>query len=535
MLPAVARFFNMPLAFAANPACVWPMVDQLAFARPEPLHASPLALTSVIAALVNRPPASATSAPLTDWSARDLATAIAAREVSAVEVMAACCDRIAAVNPALNAIVGMRDRAALLADAERADQAVRSGQVLGALHGLPHAVKDLEAVAGLPFTQGSPIFARQIAAHDGVVAARLRAAGVCFVGKTNTPEFGLGSHSYNPVWGTTRNPWNPALSAGGSSGGAAVALAARMLPLADGSDYGGSLRNPAGWNAVYGFRTSPGLIPAEPADDWMVSPAVTGPMARTVADLALLLAVLAGPDPSRPLALESSDAALRAVQPEVIKGKRIAWSGDFGGAVPFDPGVLDVCRQALDRFAAMGAHIEEAVPDFPVGDAWRAFVGTRHFYGGHGLLPLYRDPAQRALLKPEAVWEVEGGLALSAYDVAALSALRTGWSRAVARLFERYDYWIVPTAQVFPFPVEQHWPREVGGRAMHSYHEWMQVVCLVTMAGTPALAVPAGFSPAGLPMGVQIVAPLHHDAQCLAAAAAYEAVAGDLLARRPPV
>ena len=480
----------------------------------------------------NRPrtkAASLPSEPLTDWTARDLAAAIAARHVSAVEVTGAFLDRIERINPHVNAVIAMRDRAAIMAEAERADWAVASGAALGPLHGLPHAVKDLEPVAGLAWTQGSPIFAQQIASHDGMVAERLRRAGVTFIGKTNTPEFGLGSHTYNPVWGVTRNPWNLALSAGGSSGGAAAALAAHMLPLADGSDYGGSLRNPAGWNNVFGFRTSLGRIAGEGRDDWMVAPSVTGPMARNVGDLALLLSVMAGPDARMPLAMDADASALRTIEPETMQGKRIAWSGDFGGQVPFDPGVLDVCRQAVDRFAVMGAHVEEAVPDFPVAEVWRAFVGLRHFYAGPGLLPLYNDPATRAQLKPEALWEIEGGFALSAYDVATLSEIRTGWSRAVADLLCRHDYWIVPTAQVFPFPVEQDWPKTVGGQMMQTYHEWMQAVCLVTMSGCPALAVPAGFSPAGLPMGVQIVAPVHGEAACLAAAAAYESTAADVL------
>ncbi|WP_156428357.1 amidase [Novosphingobium sp. FSW06-99] len=475
------------------------------------------------------------SLPLTQWPARTLVAAIAARQVSSVEVTSAFLDRIEAINPRVNAIIAMRDRADILADAERADRMVASGAPLGVLHGLPHAVKDLEPVAGLAWTQGSPIFARQIARHDGLVAERLRRAGVIFVGKTNTPEFGLGSHSFNPVWGVTRNPWNLALSAGGSSGGAAAALATDMLPLADGSDYGGSLRNPAGWNNVCGFRTSLGRIATEGAEDWLVSPAVTGPMARDVGDLALMLSVMAGWDARMPLAMQSDAAPLRAVEPVAMKGLRIAWSGDFGGQVPFDPGVLDVARQAVDRFAAMGAHVEQAVPDFPVAEVWRAFVGLRHFHSGAGMLPLYNDPATRRLLKPEALWEIERGFALSAYDVAALSAIRTGWSRAVAAFLCRYDVWIVPTAQVFPFPVEQHWPTVVGGQAMQTYHEWMQAVCLVTMAGCPALAVPAGFSATGLPMGVQIVAPIHGEATCLAVAAAYEAAAADLFRTRPAV
>lgn len=504
--------------------------------RPALSRRSLIALGAIAAALVTRRAGAAApppAGPVTDWSARDLAAAIAARHVSAVEVMTAFLSRIDAVNPAVNALVGMPAHEVLLAGATHADRLTASGARLGALHGLPHAVKDLEPVAGLPFTQGSPLFAKQVAAHDGLVAERLRAAGVVFIGKTNTPEFGLGSHSYNPVWGTTRNPWNHAVSAGGSSGGAAVALATRMVPLADGSDYGGSLRNPAGWNHVFGFRTSLGRIPGEGRDDWIPSPGVAGPMARNVGDLALLLSVMAGWDARMPLAMESDAKALRSVSPEAMKGKRIAWSGDFGGQVPFDPGVLDACRPALDRFAAMGAHVEEAVPDYPVAKAWDSFVALRHWYNGGGMLSLYRDPALRAMLKPEAVWEVEGGLGLSAYDITAHSAVRTEWSRAVAAFLRKYDYWIVPTAQVFPFPVEQHWPRTVGGQAMQTYHEWMKAVCLVTHAGCPSLAVPAGFGANGLPMGVQIIAPVHGEAACLAAAAAYEDVAQDFLAKKP--
>jgi amidase len=506
------------------------------FARPRLSRRSMIALAAIAAALITRRQAGAAPLPggaLTDWTARDLAGAIAAKLVSAVEVTQAFLGRIDVVNPHVNAIVGMRDRAAILADAERADQMVASGAALGALHGLPHAVKELEPVAGLAWTQGSPIFAHRQAAHDGILAERLRRAGVTFIGKTNVPEFGLGSHSYNPVWGVTRNPWNPALSAGGSSGGAAVALATHMLPLADGSDYGGSLRNPAGWNNVFGFRSSLGRVPTEGGDDWLVAPSVLGPMARNVGDLALLLSVIAGWDARMPLSMESDARVLRAVDPAAMKGKRIAWSGDFGGQVPFDTGVLDVCRQAVDRFAAMGAHVDEAVPDYPVAEVWRAFVGLRHFHTGAGLLPLYNDPAKRAQLKPEAIWEIEGGFGLSAYDIAALSAIHTAWSRAVAALLTRYDYWIVPTAQVFPFPVEQHWPRSVGGQTMRTYHEWMQAVCLVTMSGAPSLAVPAGFGPEGLPMGVQVVAPIHGEAACLAAAAAYENLSAAVLSTRP--
>lgn len=498
---------------------------------------SALALAAASAAVLAeaRAAAPAPAGPLTALPAHRLAAMIAAREVSSVEVTGAYLDRIARLNPVVNAIVGLQDRAGLMVQAASADAVVKAGGPLGALHGLPHAVKDLSAAAGLPWTMGSPIFKDQVAKADALMVERLRRAGAIFVGKTNTPEYGLGSHTYNPVWGTTRNPWDVTRSAGGSSGGAAVALALDLLPLADGSDYGGSLRNPAGWNNVYGMRPSLGRVPGDGPDDWLTSMGVAGPMARSVADLALLLSVQAGYDARKPMMLEGSGEAFRAVQPEAMKGKRIGWAGDLGGAVPYEPGVLETCRKALTRLEVMGAVVEDAVPDFPVEQAWQAFVKLRHWQQGGNLLALYRNPAQRAQLKEAAIWEVEGGLALSAYDVNALSVVRSQWSRAVHTLFQRYDYWVMPTAQLFPFPADWTWPRAIAGQTMRTYHEWMKAVCLVTMTGCPAVAVPAGFGPQGLPIGLQIIAPVHGDAACLAAAAAWEAASGDILSRKPPL
>ncbi|MBX9665501.1 amidase [Novosphingobium sp.] len=497
---------------------------------------SALALGAASAAILAEARAApAASGPLTALPAHRLAAMIAARQVSSAEVTGAFLDRIERLNPAVNAVVGMPDRAGLMAGAAAADAAVKAGGALGALHGLPHAVKDLSAVAGLSWTMGSPIFKDQVAKADGLMVERLRRAGVVFVGKTNSPEFGLGSHTFNPVWGTTRNPWDLTRSAGGSTGGGAVALALDLLPLADGSDYGGSLRNPAGWNNVFGMRPSIGRVPNDNADDWLVSMGVAGPMARSVADLALLFSVQAGYDLRKPMLLEGDGAAFRAVRPEGMKGKRIGWAGDLGGAVPYEPGVLETCRKALARFEAMGAVVEDAVPDFPVEQAWQAFVKLRHWQQGGNLLAYYRDPAKRALLKEAAVWEVEGGLGLSAFDVNAWSVVRSQWSRSVHKLLQHYDYWVMPTSQLFPFPADWVYPKAIAGREMRTYHEWQMATCLVTLAGCPAVAVPAGFGAAGLPMGLQIVAPVHGDAACLAAAAAWEAVSGDILTRKPPL
>ena len=476
---------------------------------------------------------------LVTMDAGALAAAIRSKKVSAVEVMGAYLDHIDAINPRVNAIVALQDRDGLLAQARDRDAQLARGEPVGLLHGLPHACKDLQPVKGIAYTQGSPIFQGVVATTDSIMVERLRAAGVIFIGKTNTPEFGLGSHTFNPVYGATRNPYDLTRSCGGSSGGAAVALATRMLPLADGSDYGGSLRNPAGWNNVFGFRVSAGRVPVHNKEDWLPTMGVTGPMARNVADLALLLSIQAGYDPRAPLSMESDGAQFRALltgdMPPDVRGKRIAWLGDFGGFTPCEPGVLDICRRALKTFEALGCVVEDALPDYPLEKVWPAFLTLRHWHTGANLLELHADPVSRAALKPEALWEIESGLRLSAFDITTASVVRSDWSQAVRRLFDTYDYLVAPTAQVFPFPIEQAWPQEIAGQRMATYHEWMKGVCLVTMSGCPALAVPAGLNAAGLPMGLQIIAPVHAEMACLTLAAAYEAADPASAHRLPPI
>jgi amidase len=464
-----------------------------------------------------------------------LGNAIHARQTSCVEVMTAYLDHIERLNPKVNAIVALQDREGLLAQARERDGQLARGESMGALHGFPHAVKDLQPVKGIRTTQGSPIFKDFVPPADSLMVERLRKAGAIIIGKTNTPEFGLGSHTYNPVYGATRNPYDLSRSAGGSSGGAAVALALRMLPVADGSDYGGSLRNPAGWNNVFGFRTSYGRVPADGRDAWLPSMGVLGPMARTVADLAMLLSVQAGPDPRVPLAMDQNPKIFQQRLDKDFKGKRIAWGGDLKGYTPYEPGVLEVCKTALKTFTAMGCIVEDAQPDYPLDAVWRAVVRLRSWQQGGTLLALYNDPAKRALLKPEAIFEVETGLKQSAFDITAASAVRTEWYHAVRRFFERYDYWIIPTAQVFPFDVEAHWPREIAGHKMETYHEWMKAMLLVTMTGCPALAVPAGFADRGLPIGIQIIGPNHSELECLQLAFAYEAATNWTNTRLPPL
>jgi len=464
-----------------------------------------------------------------------LAGAIQAKKVSCLEVMTAYLDHIEKLNPKVNAIVALQERADLLAQAREKDAQLARGEAVGPLHGFPHAVKDLAPVKGIRMTMGSPILKDNVPAADSAMVARLRGAGAIFIGKTNTPEFGLGSNTFNPVYGITRNAYDQSRSAGGSSGGAAVALALRMLPLADGSDYAGSLRNPAGWNNVFGFRTSIGLVPADGRDAFLLTMGVLGPMARTVSDLALLLSVQAGYDARVPLSIAGNGAVFRGPLERDFKGTRIAWTGDYNGHMPYEPRVLDLCKTALKTFESLGCIVEEARPDFSMEALWRAFLPLRAWQTTGPLLGYYKDPAKRALLKPEAVFEVESALKLSALDITAASAVRTEWYHATRRFFETYDYFIVPTAQVFPFDANLHWPREIAGVKMETYHQWQQGVIPITMAGNPALAVPAGFNEAGLPMGIQIAGPNHGDLSCLQLAYAYDLATGWTKRRLPPL
>jgi amidase len=498
-----------------------------------------LAASATMAAAVHATPRPARGAArindIVTLDATALAAAIHTRKLSCVEVMAAYLDHIAELNPQVNAIVALQDRDALLTQARERDDQLTHGDSMGPLHGFPHAVKDLQAVKGIRTTQGSPILKDFVPAADSLMVERLRKSGAIFIGKTNSPEFGLGSHTYNPVYGITRNAYDPAKSAGGSSGGAAVSLALRMLPVADGSDYGGSLRNPSGWNNVLGFRTSIGRIPYDSRDPWLPTMSVTGPMARNVTDLAMLLSVQAGYDARVPLSLDGDGGPFQRRLDRSFKGTRIGWVGDFEGHTPCEPEILEVCRKAARSFESLGCTVEEAIPEFDLDALWQAVIRLRAWQTGSSLLPFYQDPAKRALLKPEAVYEIETGLKQSAYDITAASVVRNDWTQAVRRFFERYDYFIAPTAQVFPFDVAQHWPGEIAGRKMQTYHEWMKAALLITLCGSPALAVPAGFSDRGLPIGIQLAAPNRQEFNLLQLAYAYESTLGAEHRRLPPV
>jgi len=464
-----------------------------------------------------------------------LSRAIHARDVSCVEVMNATLDHIGRINSSVNAIVSLQDRDGLIAQSRARDDQLARGENCGWMHGFPLAVKDLTATKGIRTTQGSRIFKDFVPTADAIVVERMKRAGGIVIGKTNTPEFGLGSNTYNDVFGRTLNAYDQTKTAGGSSGGAGVALALRMLPVADGTDHGGSLRNPAVFNNVFGFRTSYGRVPAQGLDAFYAYMGVPGPMARTVPDLAMLLAVQAGHDPRMPLSNRQDPAQFAGGLKRDLKGVRIAWSGDFGGKMPFEPGVLDLCRGALKTFETLGCIVEEAWPDFPMEAVWQNWKTLRAWQTGIALKGLYADPAKRALMKPEAWFEVESGQKLSAYEVYDASAVRTAWYHAVRTFFEHYDYFILPAGQVFPFDAAIDWPKAINGQTMDTYHRWMEVMIPVTMSSCPALAVPGGFNDRGLPMGLQIMAPNHGELACLQLAAAYDEATGWVSKRLPPL
>ena len=477
---------------------------------------------------------------LTALDASALSQAIHRREVSAREVMRAYLERIDALNPKVNALVGLLPHDGLLAQADARDAQVARGQSMGWMHGFPMAIKELSAVAGLPLSKGSPLLAGQIAAHDSLMVARMRRAGGIVIGKSNVPEFGLGSHSYNPVFGTTLNPWDTSRSAGGSSGGAAVSLALRLQPVADGSDMMGSLRNPAAWNNVFGLRPSQGRVPYDPhaGDGYVAQLSTEGPMGRSVRDVAMLLSVMAGHDASQPLSIAQDGSAFaQPLQPEAraARGLRIGWLGNLDGYLPIEPGILPLCEAALQRFEALGAVVEPLRLGYPCDEVWQTWLTWRRFLVAGTLGPLGADPKKHALLKPEAQWEYDQGQGLTGPQVYAASAQRTRFYRHMVSLFERFDLLVLPSAQVWPFPAEWTWPRQVAGRTMDTYHRWMEVVIYATLAGLPAMSVPVGFSDAGLPMGMQLIGPPLGDLVVLNAAAAYETAIGDWLARRPDI
>jgi amidase len=455
-----------------------------------------------------------------DSTARDLLAGLRSRRISARELLDLHLDRIAERNPQLNAIVSLdADRAR--AGAAAADEALVRGEQTGPLHGLPFAFKDTHAVGGWRTTYGSTLFADHVPEHDELVVERVRRAGVVTLGRTNVPEFAAGSHTYNLVFGTTLNPVDPTRSAGGSSGGAACALAAGMVPLAEGSDMGGSLRNPASFCGVVGLRPSLGRVPEWPLYNQWETTSVAGPMARNVGDLALLLSVLAGPDPRSPQALGDPGATFADPRPASLAGLRVALTVDLGGSFEVDHEVAAIVEASGRALAAAGAHVSAAYPDLTLADDTFRTLRAWHFHAKYGALLAEHPDA----FKPSLADNIRAGEPLTGADVARAYAQRTALSETMRTFFTSYDVLLLPVSQVPPFPADQEYPAAINGRPMETYLDWMRSAYSITVTGCPAISLPAGVTRDGLPVGMQLVAPHGADLRLLEIARAIEELA----------
>ena len=470
-----------------------------------------------------------------NMSALALSKAIHNKQVSCREVMQAYLKQIETHNPSSKAIVSLAPQDALLAQADERDAQLGRGQSMGWMHGLPQAVKDLLDVQGFRTSHGSPLTPLAPAGKDSLMAARMRAAGCIMIGKTNTPEFGLGSHTFNEVFGATRNAWDPSKTAGGSSGGAAVALAQRMLPVADGSDFMGSLRNPAGWNHVFGMRPSQGRVPRPSLPDVFIAQLGTeGPMARSVSDMAMLLSTQAGYDARAPLSIQESGAAFAQSLDASMNGKRVGWLGNLNGYLPMEAGVLEVCQDALKVLETTGCSVDTTHLGMQPEEIWDAWLVWRKALAGASTGAYAHLPNWREKVKPEAQWEYDQSLDLTGTQLMKASAARTRYYQSMIDLFESFDVLAIPAAQVWPFDIKERWPQNIAGRSMDTYHRWMEVVIYPTFAGLPAISVPAGFNAQGLPMGLQLIGKPKGDFELLQVAHAYEMATQDLIQKRPP-
>ena len=470
-----------------------------------------------------------------DMSADALSRAIHSKQVSCREVMHMTLQQIALHNPKSNALVSLANEDELLQQADERDAQLARNESMGWMHGMPQAVKDLANVAGFRTSLGSPLTPSTPATADSLMASRMKASGCIVIGKTNTPEHGLGSHTFNEVFGATRNAWNPSKTAGGSSGGAAVALAQRMLPVADGSDFMGSLRNPAGWNHIFGLRPSQGRVPAVPAQDvWLSQLATDGPMGRSIKDVAMLLSVQAGYHPASPLSIAQDGSAFTASLELNPTGQRIGWLGDLWGYLPMQTGVLDTCAQALKSFESMGCHVDTAELGMDPAKVWQAWLVWRQALVGPRIAPFMLKTENHPQVKPEARWEYEQSLRLTGAQLTDASAIRSQLYQHMLKLFEGFDVLALPSAQVWPFDVNERWPQQINGRIMNTYHRWMEVVIYATLAGLPCISVPAGFGPDGLPMGLQLIGKPQGDFDLLQLAHAYEQANLEMISLRPP-
>ncbi|MBI3492040.1 MAG: amidase [Acidobacteria bacterium] len=456
---------------------------------------------------------------LCQLSAVELARLIRAKDLSARDVVTAHLQQIERINPKVNAIVTLVSERAM-ARARDADEALARGAVIGPLHGLPIAHKDLQLTRGIRTTFGSPIYKDFVPTDDSLLVERVRAAGAILVGKTNTPEFGAGSQTFNPVFGATLNPYDRMKTCGGSSGGAAVALACGMLPIADGTDMGGSLRNPASFCNIVGMRPSPGRVPIWPSRLGWSTLSVDGPMGRSVADVALLLSAIAGPDRRSPISLSEPGRAFAAPLDRDFRGVRVAWWQDLG--FPVDPRVRTIVNDQRRVFDGLGCRVEDAQPDFRGAD--EVFKTARAL----SFVAAYADLAaeHRALMKDTILWELDRGRRLTVADIGRAELKRTELYQRLRQFMEHYEFFVLPTVQAPPFDVTQPYPTEIDGVAMETYIDWMKSCYYISITGHPAISVPVGFTDDGLPVGLQIVARHQDDWGLLQMAHAFEQASG---------
>jgi amidase len=449
--------------------------------------------------------------------ATELAGMLRARDISARELLDAHLDRISRLNPAVNAVVTL-DAEGARAAADAADAALSAGDDVGPLHGLPVAHKDTHATGGMRTTWGSPLHVDTVPLRDELIVARYKAAGAVRVGKTNVPEFAAGSHTFNTVFGASHNPYRHGLSVGGSSGGAAAALAAGFVPLADGSDMGGSLRNPAAFCNVVGLRPTPGRVPTWPAALGWSQLSVQGPMGRTVADVALQLSVVAGPDARVPISLSDDPAGFAASLPDRLDGLRVAWAPTLGGQVTVDPAVTNALASSVAVFESLGASVDDDCPDLSGAD--EVFGTLRAWLFDATFSDLARRHPDK--LKESIRWNAGLGAKLSGPDLARAEQLHTKLHERMVEFFGRYDVLVAPTTQVLPFPVELEYPTEIAGVHQDNYLEWMRSCTVISATGCPALSVPGGFTPDGLPVGLQIIGQARADRRVLEVGHAFE-------------
>ena len=458
------------------------------------------------------------SSDITGLSALELSMGIKTKQFSCYEVMQAYLTRIHKYNPVYNAIISMADDQNLFDQAKKADIALERDEYWGWMHGIPHAIKDLAPLKGFAYTSGSLIFADRIADEDGFITSKIRSQGAIFIGKTNTPEFGLGSQTYNPVFGPTGNAYNPSLTAGGSSGGAACGLRTEMLPVADGGDMMGSLRNPGAFNNVIGFRPSTNVV-MEEGDEINRLLSTSGPMGRNVADLIGLLKTI------------SLKPEFNEIEPLDFNDVKIGWLKDLDGYLKFEQGILELCENSLSKLSSARAKVELAQTNFAPSDLWTCWTTLRH-QTRLRMLDFYENPLTHNLLKPELLWEIEQALQLKEEDLKQAELIRKEWYSELDRLFNKYDFLILPTAQVFPFSSNIHWPKEISGRLMDTYHRWMEVVIMSSIGGIPAINLPTGFDATGRPMGLQVMGKFGHDRRVLQFGLAYEQIT-NYLDRKP--